>query len=83
MREVAVVKPSDGKHPHEVERNRDSGGGPTPADPQDAKADGVQKDKRAAAPEVHFVRLGAGRGEVVTAVVGVKPLNDGGERGSK
>ena len=83
MREVAVVKPSDGEHPHEVERNRDSGGGPTPADPQDAKADGVKKNKRAAAPEVHFVRLGAGGGEVVTAVVGVEPLNDGSERCAK
>ena len=75
MGKVAMIKPGDGKHPHQIQHHRRADGEPAPAREKNSEAAEVQKNKRQHADEFHFVRLGADGGNIAVAVVGVEPVN--------
>ena len=77
MRKVAMIEASDGEHSHEVKGDSDGDGGPTPVDPEDAKATEVKEEKGEAASPFEAIRARLHDLCAFGEVIRVEPLADG------
>jgi hypothetical protein len=70
-----MIETGYGKHSDQVQKDGRPYHRPIPANKKHAKASQVQQHKRKHPDELHLIRFGPDGGEIVVAIVSVKPLN--------